>query len=37
MKWELGAVKGGKVKRKMTINHLKIICPKVLATLIHLC
>lgn len=28
-----GAVKGCRVKHKMTINHLKIICPKVLAAL----
>lgn len=25
---KLGAVKGGKEKHKMTINHLKIICPQ---------
>lgn len=24
----LGAMKGGKEKHKMTINHLKIICPQ---------
>lgn len=25
---KLGAVKGGKEKHKMTISHLKIICPQ---------
>lgn len=32
MEWEPGGGEGGEVKHKIT-NHLKIICPKVLAIL----
>ena len=33
IEWEVGGSEGGKMKHKMTISHLKIICPDMLANL----
>ena len=33
VEWEVGGSEGGKMKHKMTIRNLKIICPDMLANL----
>ena len=33
IEWEVGGSEGGKMKHKMTISHLKIIGPDMLANL----